>query len=276
MQTLYSPQVSPAVALCSILLFAVLTWYFFLRDQDERSTRIGRSAATLLLGAAVFAAMYGIQTLLSRLPFDPAAMENRVLIFLYISLVITLQFIPIFAAVFIYRRIIGMSAGLAAYILLEFMLMNAIGMLYQLPTAIHILLNAAIMLAFAVLLHDQCEMMKRYDAKMRYRLFDFAVFALSALAYGLLICKLTVAAEADMRFVSVILDVFGLMVLAANVIFSRMYFRSTAQYFEAVDAAEEREKLMRQLNAAQENTILSFAEIVEAKSGQTGKHVKRV
>ncbi len=107
------------------------------------------------------------------------------------------------------------------------------------------------------------------------RILTFAYFANLILMAGIKI-RLRFTSAVDVSIMSFWLALVGIVTFGLMMFFFHVLFSLFQEQWKTLEDAREKERLSQDVRASQEEIILSLAEIVEAKSGQTGNHIKRV
>lgn len=80
----------------------------------------------------------------------------------------------------------------------------------------------------------------------------------------------------DDMYLHIFFGIASLFILFVCVFFAKSTMRSIIHKMQEIRLRDERDIAAKKLANSQESVILSFAEVMEGKSGETGNHVKRV
>lgn len=188
--------------------------------------------------------------------------------------------VPILIAVIrSYCRIIGCSHGLGVFVYMAVLYMYVTGTLVTLPiTEINATISGLIstvsfitmLLIFYQSAAEKIEFMRRQpDSKALRQINTLPTinFALLTILLGLEI-MMEANGNMDTAYYIVILIFTVILYISAQLSYNIL--------FRHIEESSEIVSLSKESLAAQEQVTLAFAEITEAKSGQTGQHIKRV
>jgi len=144
---------------------------------------------------------------------------------------------------------------------------------------VHVVFNIVFFVFWFFLFRKDILLASGHTAKLDYRLFCAAGLILLAVALSMEVLAphiLQVLDKAVVLVFSIWFDCVGILIFFLFLLLTKSNFDNMRQTIMIrADALKEAE-VSKNMLSAQENVIVSFAEILESKSGETGNHVKRV
>lgn len=178
-----------------------------------------------------------------------------------------------------YCKIIGCSRGLGVFVYMAVLYMYVTGTLITLPiselspTVASLISTGSFIIMLLIFYQFAAEkiefMRKNEDSELLKQINTLPIinFILQVILLGLEV-MLSNNGYMDMVYYIIILAFALILYIAAQLAYNIL--------FRHIEERSEIEELSKESLATQEQVTLAFAEITEAKSGQTGQHVKRV
>lgn len=270
--------------LCFLASSAILIWIFiginfkyFLIDIDKKTKNqkrltlfcISPYMIHIMSQFVVCAVVWAFQSYIGRPVIDVGIKNNKIMLAIILAQLVML---PI--AINIYSRVICKDKKICAFIYLTMLTM--ITFIDEISKSWGMFLVVSILITFTLRQYFKRDIetivrnsrMENYDNMARVPIFAYIVVLSLAMLYN------SVPVE-DIGFNTS----FSVLALAFCVFVFTTYKYAFGNYIKQVEILErtkEKKNMLEIQNKTHEEIILSLSEITEAKSGQTGKHVKRV
>jgi HD-GYP domain-containing protein (c-di-GMP phosphodiesterase class II) len=178
-----------------------------------------------------------------------------------------------------YRKIVGCSNGLAIFVYMAVLYMYVTGTLITMPISeisptLESLISSGSFIVMLLIFYqhaaDKIEFMRENeDSELLRQINTLPIinFILLVILLGLEI-MIESNGYMDLGYYAIILAFAVILYAAAQLAYNIL--------FRHIEERNEIEQLSKESLASQEQVTLAFAEITEAKSGQTGQHIKRV
>ena len=270
--------------LCFLASSAILIWIFiginfkyFLIDIDKKTKNqkrltpfcISPYMIHIMSQFVVCAVVWAFQSYIGRPVIDVGIKNNKIMLAIILAQLVML---PI--AINIYSKVICKDKKICAFIYLTMLTM--ITFIDEISKNWGMFLVVSILITFTLRQYFKRDIetivrnsrMENYDNMARVPIFAYIVVLSLAMLYN------SVPVE-DIGFNTS----FSVLALTFCVFVFTTYKYAFGNYIKQVEILErtkEKKNMLEIQNKTQEEIILSLSEITEAKSGQTGKHVKRV
>jgi HD-GYP domain-containing protein (c-di-GMP phosphodiesterase class II) len=263
-----------------LVLFTVFNYVCFFKDRHA-----GEIAGKIFLGFFLSPAGYYVfSRLLNKLVCRLISLAGNIHSGLEADVVRTICIfcicllpLPLFNL--LYSRLIGQQRGLSLFIYVSFMMIEFISLMISPVVLIRFGSEIMLFLLWFLLFRKDIIFLAGHAWKINYHFFCSAGLILLAVTIGMEIVSPYIMKAVDRKFetvFSVWLSSTGILIFLLFLLLTKSNFVNIHQAVTIQTNALKEAEISRDMLSAQESVIVSFVEILESKSGETGNHVKRV
>ena len=178
-----------------------------------------------------------------------------------------------------YYKIARVKFGITLGMYAEFVALDCLGMLFYDNLAMRMLVESVLLLYGYLLICRELPYVLEHESRYKAPLYIRALFLIIPLYISFPIATNAIMMESS-KSASIIMIVsarlMAIFLHISSILFIRVMINSIKQSINLQNTIIERDKLNQQLIDEQANIVMTFSEITENKSGETGQHVKRV
>jgi hypothetical protein len=255
----------------STVLFVFFTYVFFLKQLRKKDALTGIIKTVLLSPGAYVCCVELVNSVGSAVPSVPWAVQAVTTVLAYL-----LPFAPF---CYLYGRLIKQRSEIALFIYVSFIFMKFISGMMTGCVPADVGVTIILFTIWFLLFKEQIAFLTERSEEVDCSLFCAAGSIILVITIGLM--KFTPYFSrflhgTALSVFSVWLDCTCVLLFVLFLLLVKSNFNNIHQAVLIRAAATMEAERSKEMLSAQENVIISFAEILESKSGGTGNHAKRV
>jgi HD-GYP domain-containing protein (c-di-GMP phosphodiesterase class II) len=264
----------------SLSFFSFFNYVVFFKDEPLQRKITGIIAVSILSPAVDFLFSWLLTTGLYRLlSFSGYSFYGNEKSIVVTALLFCIFLLPLPVFNFFYSRLLRQPQGVCLFIYMSFMMVGIISRMISFHEPVHVCFYILFSLLWFLLFRNDITLIVEHTPKLDYRLFCSAGLILLAVTLSMEELTPYILRMHDRKIFMIFtawLDCAGVLLFFLFLLLTKSNFDNIRQTITIRTDALKEAAISRNMLSSQENVIVSFAEILESKSGETGNHVKRV
>ena len=264
----------------TVFFFLYMNWFFFFRGKPKNQTALCLAACILI---SPFSYIMVTRLLYTAGGFFISFIANKRLFlnrkFLNVVLLFLLIYGLLFPYMYLYSKIIHEKKRFCCFLFLSFMIIELTSYNLGKESFLYLIFYSVLYSVLFIILKNDVVFMIQKNIDLDYKFLFFIgilIFTAALGSSGMSLSSQNLINGED-------ISVFRMWIVIANILNYLIFMLSSKIILInmeqavriAIDAKKEKKSAKRMLSI-QENVIVSFAGILESKSGESGNHVKRV